>query len=67
MTMNEFITKYPPVGSKWEISIGPTVPRTKVVVIYSGHGTVAVKQIGGKYTIAIDILAWYRLYNPVAI
>ena len=58
---------YPPVGSKWEIKIGPDAPKFTVVILSSGHGVVAVKQINGKYTVAIDIQTWYRRYQPVAV
>jgi hypothetical protein len=60
-------SRYPPVGSTWQIKIGPDIPLIKVVVISSGHGIVAVKQLGGKYTIAIDILAWERRYQATQI
>lgn len=57
--------KYPRVGSRWWVSLGPEIPRTLVVVISSGHGIVAVKQLNGKYCVAIDILQWHKLYNAV--
>lgn len=58
--------KYPPVGSLWEIKIGPDIPKCTVAIISSGHGIVAVKQIDGKYIVAIDIQMWYRRYQPCA-
>lgn len=55
--------KYPPVGSKWRIRFGPDCPKCTVIVISSGHGCVAVRQLNGKYTVAIDILQWERLFQ----
>ncbi len=63
------IQQYPPVGSRWEMTIGPDVPRAVFKVVYSGHGTVALKQDdGGHCTISIGVLTWHRgPYNPVAV
>ena len=59
--------KYPSVGSVWEVDLGPDheMKRVRMKVISSGHGSVCVQQVGGKYAIAIDVLVWMNgPYQP---
>jgi len=55
-----FIPEYPRVGSVWKVDLGPDqeMKRISMRVIYSGHGSVVVKQFGGKYTVSISIERW---------
>ena len=64
-TGDKVICAYPPVGSVWEVDLGPDMKRIRMKVIASGHGSVCVQQFGGKYIVAIDIQAWMKgPYQP---
>lgn len=58
--------KYPKVGSRWEIQIGPQIPRSVFEVIGAGHGSVAVKAVDSEYRLRIDVTRWHDgPYMPV--
>jgi hypothetical protein len=61
------VSEYPKVGSRWEIGIGPDIPRSVFEVIGAGHGSVALKDLDSEYRIRIDIGRWHDgPYMPVA-
>lgn len=58
------IATYPRKGSRWDVTLGPAIPRLTVTVLGGGHGNVVFKSDEDRHASSVDVLAWHRRLNP---